>query len=58
MGDVISFRQARKAVQRRRKEVDATASRALHGRTKSQVQAERLEAERLARLIDGAKFED
>lgn len=58
MGDVINFRQVRKAVQRRHKETDAAANRVRHGRTKAQVAAERLEAERLARLIDGAKVED
>lgn len=49
MGDVISFKQARKARDRRQKEIAADANRALHGRTK---------AERAAAMLDGAKREE
>ncbi len=58
MGEVINLRQARKCRDRSAKQVQAAANRALHGRSKTQRQAEQMEAARLAQLLDGAKIDD
>ncbi len=58
MADVINLRAARKAKNRKDKTDLATQNRALHGRTKAERQRQQAEAERTARLLDGAKRED
>jgi len=51
----INLNKARKARAKARAQVDAAANRARFGRTKAEKAAERLEAERAARGLDGAK---
>jgi len=58
MADVINLRLARKAKARADAEAQAAANRAAHGRSKATKRADRLEVERLARTLDGAKRED
>lgn len=57
MGDVVNLRLARKAAARSAKEAQATANRAVHGRTRAERAATKAEAARAARLLDGAKLE-
>ena len=57
MGDVINLRIARKASARRTKEAEAAINRAAHGRTRGERAAAKAEADRAARLIDGAKLD-
>jgi len=57
MGEVINLRLARKAAGRKAQEAVAAANRARHGRTKAERVATTAEAERAARLLDGAKIE-
>jgi len=52
----INFNKARKARAKAQGQADAAANRARFGRTKAQKAAERLEAERAARGLDGAKL--
>ena len=56
MGEVVNLRLARKAAGRKAQEADAAANRARHGRTKAEREATTAEAERTARLLDGAKI--
>ena len=58
MAEVINLRLARKARARADAARNAEANRALHGRTRGEKAAQRLEAERAARLLDGAKREE
>lgn len=55
MGEVINLRLARKAKARAEKAKVADANRALHGESKAQRAARKAEAERAARLLDGAR---
>lgn len=55
MGDIVNLRRVRKAKARTQAQGQAAASRALHGRTKAEKQADAAEAERLARTVEGAK---
>ncbi|KPF79540.1 DUF4169 family protein [Novosphingobium sp. AAP93] len=57
MGEVVNLRLARKAAARKGKEAQAAANRAAHGRTRAERAASKAEAERTARLLDGAKRE-
>jgi hypothetical protein len=57
MGEVVNLRLARKAAARKDKEAQAAANRAAHGRTRAERAASKAEAERTARLLDGAKRE-
>ncbi|WP_150294970.1 DUF4169 family protein [Sphingobium estronivorans] len=57
MGDIINFWQARKTRARADKARQAEINRAKFGRTKAERQAEVLEEERKARLLDGAHLE-
>lgn len=57
MGDVVNLRLARKAAARRTKEAQAAINRAAHGRTRSERAATTAEADRAARLLDGARLE-
>lgn len=58
MGEVVNLRAVRKAKARVTREVEAQANRAKFGRTKGEKLREAQEAERAARLLDGAKRED
>lgn len=57
MADIVNLRLARKAAARRSKEAEAAANRLAHGRTRAERGATRAEAERSARLLDGARRE-
>lgn len=58
MGDVINLRAVRKAKARVSREVEAQANRAKFGRTRGERLREAQEAERAAKLLDGAKREE
>ncbi|MFO1260583.1 MAG: DUF4169 family protein [Sphingomonadaceae bacterium] len=55
MGEVVNLRLARKAKKRVQAEAKAATNRALHGRTKTQKQADALEKARVEKLLDGTK---
>ena len=57
MGDVINLRLARKARARDAAARQAEQNRALHGRSKPEKARQQREAERSARLLDGARRE-
>ncbi len=54
-GEVVNLRLARKAKSRATAEAKAAENRAKFGRTKAQKAIERIEAERAAKRVDGAK---
>lgn len=58
MGDVVNLRSVRKAKARASREVKAQANRAKFGRTKGDKLREAQDAERAAKLLDGAKREE
>ncbi|WP_010215440.1 DUF4169 family protein [Sphingomonas sp. PAMC 26621] len=58
MAEVINLRRARKARARDAATEGAAANRAAFGRTKAERAAATADAERQARLLDGAKRED
>lgn len=58
MGDVVNLRAVRKARARTSREVEAQANRAKFGRTKGEKLREAQDAERAAKLLDGAKREE
>lgn len=58
MGEVVNLRAVRKAKARVTREVEAQANRAKFGRTKGEKLRDAHEAERAARLLDGAKREE
>ncbi|WP_341209744.1 DUF4169 family protein [uncultured Sphingomonas sp.] len=58
MGEIVSFRQARKAKARAAKETQAAANRAAFGRTKAQKAADAAEQARTEALLDGTKLTD
>ena len=58
MAEIINLRTARKAKARTQAAATAGQNRALHGRTLAQKQAERAEAGRLDRTLDGARIEE
>lgn len=58
MAEIVNLRQARKAKLRAEGERQAAANRAKFGQTKGARELARHEAERAARLIDGARRED
>ena len=55
MGEVVNLRLARKVKKRVQAEAKAATNRALHGRTKTQKQADALEKARVEKLLDGTK---
>ncbi|MBS0480685.1 MAG: DUF4169 family protein [Proteobacteria bacterium] len=57
MAEIINLRMARKARVRAAADQTAQANRAKHGRTGAEKNHRRKEAERTARLIDGARLE-
>ena len=56
--EIVNLRRVRKASSRARREVQAAAARARHGRTKGERSAEALDAGRAERLLDGARRDD
>ena len=58
MGEVINLRRARKARARVDAATTAAANRAAFGRTKAERAAATAEADRNARMLDGAKLDD
>jgi len=57
MGDLVNLNKARKAKGKLDKRVAAEANRAKFGRTKAEKDRDKAEAQRAARLLDGAKLE-
>lgn len=57
MAEIINLRLARKAKVRAQAGQQADENRARHGRTRSERERQVQEAERAARLIDGARRE-
>ena len=55
MAEVVNLRQARKAKWREAAEQVAAENRRKHGETQSEKALRRREAERLSRMVDGAK---
>ena len=55
MGDVINLRQARKVRKRNESEAMAAANRVRFGESKAEKGKRAAEAERAARLLDGAQ---
>jgi hypothetical protein len=58
MADVVNLRTVRKAKVRADAAATAAQNRALHGRTPAQKAADRTEAERRERTLDGARREE
>jgi hypothetical protein len=58
MGEIVNLRSARKARLRESAAQQAARNRAAAGRTKEEKQAARREAERIARMLDGARRDD
>lgn len=58
MAEIININRARKERVRAEAKANAEANRAKFGRTKAQKIADREEAERRERTLDGAKRED
>ncbi|KQX20117.1 MULTISPECIES: DUF4169 family protein [unclassified Sphingomonas] len=57
MGDVVNFNRARKAKARADAKTTAEANRAKFGRAKEEKARDRIERERAAKVVDGAKLE-
>lgn len=57
MADIINLRIARKAKVRQKEQAEAALNRVKYGRTKSEKQAEKKDAERLKQTLDHAKRE-
>ncbi|OJY63521.1 MAG: DUF4169 domain-containing protein [Sphingobium sp. 66-54] len=55
MAEIVNLRMARKARARTEAEQKAAQNRAKFGRTRAEKAAERTEAERTARALDGAR---
>jgi hypothetical protein len=58
MAEIVNLRLVRKAHQRSQAAQDAAENRARFGRTKGERARDAVEAERLARTVDGARRED
>lgn len=57
VAEIINLRTARKAARRKADERQAEANRAKFGRTKGEKARDRIEADRLARTVDGARID-
>ncbi len=55
MSEIINLRRARKARDRAAAQTEAAANRLVHGRSKAEKELMRVERERQARTLDGAK---
>jgi hypothetical protein len=53
MGEIVNLRTARKRKERETRAKEADASRALHGRTKSEKQVETVHREKAISFLDG-----
>lgn len=58
MAEIVNLRAVRKAKARAGQESEAQANRAKFGRTKAEKARDRIEAERTARILDGAKRDE
>ncbi|MFZ3004718.1 MAG: DUF4169 family protein [Phenylobacterium sp.] len=58
MNDVVNFNKARKARAKDAAKSVAAANRAKFGRTKGEKAVDKAQADKVARLLDGAKRED
>lgn len=58
MAEIVNLNRARKARDKLEARADAARNRAVHGRTKAERTACRIESERAARLLDGAKRDE
>lgn len=57
MAEIVNLNRARKAKARNQAQATAAANRIVHGRTTTEKQAAKAEAERRARDLDGTKRE-
>lgn len=57
MGEIVNLRTARKAKARAVADAKAAQNRALHGRTAAEKKRDGIEADRLAKIVDGAKLD-
>ncbi len=57
MGEIVNLRQARKRLERARREAEAAANRVRHGRTAAEKRTDALETERRERAQDGARLD-
>lgn len=57
MNDVVNFNKAKKARAKDAAKVTAAANRARFGRTKGEKAVEKAQADKVVRLLDGAKRE-
>lgn len=55
MSELINLRQRRKRIERTRREAEAAANRAKHGRTKTERKSQKAEADKSRSLLDQAK---
>lgn len=58
MAEIVNLRMARKAKARAEQQAEAQANRAKFGRTKAEKTRDRLDAERSARLLYGARRDE
>ena len=58
MNDIVNFNKAKKARAKQDAKSQAAANRAKLGRTKGEKAAEKAEAAKVVRVLDGAKRED
>jgi ribosomal protein S2 len=58
VSEIINLRQVRKRLARTAREEVAATNRARHGQTKAERALTQVEAEKLRRVLDGAKRED
>ena len=54
MAEIVNLRLARKAAARKAREVEATASRLVHGRTRAEREATKAETPETPPSVDGA----
>jgi hypothetical protein len=57
MGEIVNLRLARKRQDRARREAEAAANRARHGRTAAEKRLDTLESERRERAQEGARLD-
>ena len=57
MGDVINLRRARKRARKAEAELEVAGNRARFGRTRAQAASETADADRAARVLDGARLD-
>lgn len=57
MGDIVNLRTARRRRERAAEAAAAADNRARHGRTKAEIERDRLASAQADRLLDGARLE-